>query len=288
MPSVLSLFSGIGGLDLGLEAYGYETVAYSEVDPYASAVMAARFPEAAPIGDITQASWLRYKCGTCTVSGPQTSDLAAADQDGEVPLGNADQLVIAGGFPCQDISLAGKGAGIDGERSGLWRYYADAIRALRPRGVLVENVSALTSRGLDRVLGDLASCGYDAEWDCIPAAAVGAPHRRDRIFVVATRSDVAPFDIDTFADADEQRAQVSDRRQLAAIEQPGGASCARGSWRAPTGSDWWRVEPGVGRVAHGIPRRVDRLRCLGNAVVPQVAEHVAGVLHERISGAAYA
>src|SRR3972149_10628593 len=119
--------------------------------------MALRFPDAVSLGDITMIEW---------------SDVERPD-------------IICGGFPCQDISLAGKGAGIDGDKSGLWRYYADAIREIRPRGVLVENVAALLVRGLGRVLGDLAACGYDAEWDCVPAAAVGAPHRRDRSFVIA-------------------------------------------------------------------------------------------------------
>jgi site-specific DNA-cytosine methylase len=100
-----------------------------------------------------------------------------------VPVPYVD--VLCGGFPCQDLSYAGKGAGLDGERSGLWGEYARLIRELRPRYVVVENVSALLARGLGRVLGDLAACGYDAEWDCIPASAVGAPHRRDRVWLVA-------------------------------------------------------------------------------------------------------
>jgi site-specific DNA-cytosine methylase len=95
--------------------------------------------------------------------------------------------VICGGFPCQDISLAGKGAGLAGERSGLWVQFSRIVCLLRPRFVVVENVSALLIRGLGRVLGDLAACGYDAEWDCIPAAAVGAPHIRDRVFIVSAR-----------------------------------------------------------------------------------------------------
>src|SRR5262249_39831862 len=93
--------------------------------------------------------------------------------------------LICGGFPCQDISVAGKGAGIDGERSGLWAEYARIIGEVRPRYAIIENVSALLGRGLQRVLWDLAQIGYDAEWHCIPASAVGAPHRRDRIWIVA-------------------------------------------------------------------------------------------------------
>src|SRR5208282_3242190 len=93
--------------------------------------------------------------------------------------------ILCGGFPCQDISNAGKRAGIDGERSGLWSEFARLIGELRPRYAIMENVAALLGRGLERVLGDLASIGYDAEWHCIPASAVGAPHRRDRVWIVA-------------------------------------------------------------------------------------------------------
>ena len=237
---VLSLFAGIGGIDLGLERIGaFETVAYSEIDAYAGQIMQQHFPDAVNLGDVTQIQW---------------NELEPID-------------VIVGGFPCQDISLAGKGAGIDGERSGLWACYADAIRTLRPRGVLVENVAALLYRGIDRVLGDLAACGYDAEWDCIPAAAVGAPHLRDRLFIVAYPS----------------RFRMEGNRS-AWVEKPYTSAEAwlprRGSSR--TRKSNWQVEPAVGRMVDGIPRRVDRLRCLGNAVVPQVAEHVGRILLDRI------
>ncbi len=316
--NVLSLFSGIGGIDIGLETHGCTTVAYSEIDPYASKIMASHFPDAVNIGDVTTADW---------------TTLDAID-------------IIAGGFPCQDISLAGAGAGIaDGTRSGLWKNYADAIRVLRPRGVLVENVAAITSRGMDRVLGDLAACGYDAEWDCIPAAALGAPHLRDRMFIVAYRADIGRTTGRPAGNADSARADAHTPTGTPreATREPGGshgpdADSDRGGtaarsgrpspgrrrletptdpmrvgqsgpgepvepsdpatrtdrqtthvvdgrgWPQPTPSEWWRVEPDVGRMAHGIPNRVDRLRCLGNAVVPQVAEHVAGILIDRIRG----
>ena len=100
-------------------------------------------------------------------------------------LGDCGVDIICGGFPCQDISVAGKGAGIEGSRSGLWSEYARIISEVRPRYVIVENVAALLGRGLERVLGDLAALGFDAEWHCIPASAVGAPHRRDRVWIVA-------------------------------------------------------------------------------------------------------
>ena len=93
--------------------------------------------------------------------------------------------VITGGFPCQNISNAGNRAGIEGEQSGLWKEMLHTIRLVQPKFAVVENVPALLGRGMDRVLGDLAQSGYDSEWDCIPAAAVGAPHRRDRVFIIA-------------------------------------------------------------------------------------------------------
>jgi DNA (cytosine-5)-methyltransferase 1 len=156
-----SLFSGIGGLELGLErATGGHVVWQVERDAWCRRVLAKHWPKAERFDDV------------CTVG---AASLAPVD-------------VICGGFPCQDISFAGKGAGLDGERSGLWYEYARIVRELRPRIVVVENVAALLVRGLDAVLGTLASLGYDAAWDCVPAASVGAPHRRDRLFVVAWRN----------------------------------------------------------------------------------------------------
>jgi len=151
-----SLFSGIGGLELGLERAGLgPTVWQVEADPFCRRVLAKHWPEAGRYDDVRTAR-----------------DLAPVD-------------IVCGGFPCQDLSYAGSGAGLDGARSGLWFEYLRIVRALRPRFVVVENVPALLTRGLGVVLGGLAESGYDAVWDCIPAQSVGAPHRRDRVFVVA-------------------------------------------------------------------------------------------------------
>jgi DNA (cytosine-5)-methyltransferase 1 len=159
---ILSLFAGIGGFDLGLERTGgFKTVAFCEIDPFAVRVLNKHWPNVPVYGDVRDL----------------TCDRLWAD--------GAFPNVIVGGFPCQDISLAGKGAGLAGERSGLWSEYARLIGEIRPKFVIVENVAALLSRGLGDVLGDLASLGYDAEWHCIPASAVGAPHRRDRIWILA-------------------------------------------------------------------------------------------------------
>ena len=154
-----SLFSGYGGLDLAVEAVLGATPAWhSEVDPHASKLLAAHWPGVPNLGDITAIDW---------------SEVEPVD-------------VICGGFPCQDISSAGRGAGIkEGTRSGLWYRYADAVRILRPGLVFVENVGALVVRGLDIVVGDLAAIGYDAEWACVRASDVGAPHRRERLFLLA-------------------------------------------------------------------------------------------------------
>lgn len=223
---VLDLFSGVGGFSLGLERAGMRTVAFCERDAWCRRVLAQHWPEVPIYDDVRAIGAVRL-----------AADGIAAD-------------VVCGGFPCQDISFAGKGRGLDGARSGLWWEYARIVDEVRPRWVLVENVGALRARGLDVVLGCLAALGYDAEWHCIPAAAVGAPHRRDRVWIVAN------------ADG----AGLAQRQP----EDPGRARPVCGA--GPQRSGWWDVEPAVGRVADGVPGRVDRLRALGNAVVPQVVE----------------
>ncbi len=159
---VLDLFSGIGGFSLGLERAGMKTVAFCEIEKFPQAVIRKHWPNVPIYDDIR---------------------ILTADKLRSDGIGTID--VICGGFPCQDISVAGKGAGIEGERSGLWKEYSRLIDELRPQYVIVENVSALLSRGLGVVLGDLASIGYDAEWHCIPASAIGAPHKRDRVWIIA-------------------------------------------------------------------------------------------------------
>ena len=137
---VLDLFSGIGGFSLGLERAGMQTVAFCEIDPFARAVLAQHWPEV-----------------------PCHDDIRTLTADWLAEMGLWPD-VICGGFPCQDISVAGKGVGITGERSGLWREYARLIGEIRPSYVIVENVAALLGRGAGDVLRDLAALGYDAEW----------------------------------------------------------------------------------------------------------------------------
>jgi len=231
--NVLDLFSGIGGFSIGLERAGMHTVAFCDSEPFCRAVLAKHWPGVPCYDDVRTL----------------TSSRLAAD--------GISVDVICGGFPCQDISTAGKGAGLNGERSGLWREYARLIGEIRPRYVIVENVAALLYRGLSDVLGDLASLGYDAEWHCIPASHIGAPHRRDRIWIVAypngsrwERSEKT---------GDDAKIRPQSRNQLI-------TGCYRISWRT------WETEPNVGRVANGVPARMDRLKSLGNAVVPQIPE----------------
>mgnify|MGYP000726940647 CR=1 FL=1 len=159
---VLDLFSGIGGFSLGLERIGgFETVAFCEIEEYPRRVLAKHWPKVPCYDDVR----------TLTADTLRRDGIAVD--------------VICGGFPCQDISGAGRKVGIDGSRSGLWSDYARLVGEIRPEYVIVENVADLLVRGIDRVLGGLATLGYDAEWHCIPACAVGAPHERDRVWVIA-------------------------------------------------------------------------------------------------------
>lgn len=223
-----SLFAGIGGMDLGLERAGMQCKWQVEIDPYAQKVLRKNFAGSRVLADVRE-THARTTCGGCT--------------------GCVDSVdVICGGFPCQDISNAGKRIGIGGSRSGLWSEFARLIRELRPRYVLVENVAALLVRGLDVVCGDLAASGYDAEWDCLPASLFGAPHRRDRLFLVA---------YPVRAGLEGPRLSVLDSK--------------------PPRGELWRVrlsESDALRSRDGVPGYVDRIRGLGNAVVPQVAEFI--------------
>jgi DNA (cytosine-5)-methyltransferase 1 len=275
--NVLDLFAGIGGFSLGLErAGGFKTVAFCEIDKNAQLVL--------------QKNWKNV---------PIFEDVSSLTKDALDAKGISVD-VITGGFPCQDISLAGKGAGLEGERSGLWFQFHRLIKEIRPKYAIIENVSALRSRGLDRVLRSLSEIGYDAEWHCVPASAVGAPHRRDRIWIVAyprygNRRNIRPVE----AGKDTQVKWTTDTNSVGRSsyepENVAHPSSARSETWIPTqghrkkgnseisdhlgdrlngrqGSDYWTVEPNVGRVAHGVPNRSHRLKQLGNAVVPQLTQ----------------
>ena len=265
MLRVLDLFSGIGGFSLGLERTGgFKTVAFCEIETFPRKVLAKHWPGVPIYDDIRTL----------------TAERLAADGIG------VD--VICGGFPCQDISVAGKGAGIEGARSGLWSEYARLIEELRPFFALVENVPALRTRGADRVLSDLAALGYACEPIVVGALHVCAPHRRQRAWLVAHaigndlrdeqgRGGWASRPEPAFVVQHGREGAVADsyddqrepswppgRMGWVGLADDDGASTARGAH--------WSAEPDVGRVAHGVPARVDRLKALGNAVVPQIPE----------------
>jgi DNA (cytosine-5)-methyltransferase 1 len=200
--------------------------------------------------------------------------------------------VVCGGFPCQPVSLAGKRKAQDDKR-WLWPEFARVLGVLRPRFVVIENVAGLRSRGMDDVLRDLAKIGYDAEWTSLSAADVGAPHKRERVWIVAYPRGDGRLRGGGSVRAEQQgtRGDKPDRRGSTRREQRKKMADTNGTrqkhlgqgdarerrwtgWDAPAGDGWWNIEPGVGRVAHGIPARVDRLRGLGNAIVPQCAYEI--------------
>ena len=274
--TVGSLFSGIGGLDLGLERAGMKVIWQSEIDPYACKVLKKHWPEVPNHGDIKQIDWRAVE-----------------------PVD-----VICGGYPCQPFSTAGKRQGTDDPRH-LWPWVRTAISELRPRYAILENVRGHLSMGGLQVIGELAEIGYDAEWRVVSAAGLGAPHRRERIIIVAYPSDERqqsrgkkekPQSDRCSIDATQPRgiatnnSRVSGATQLAYPNSKGwqgsiwsqefGSSNGR-SYVPGTNRKWsdeWIAEPNVGRVAHGVSKRMDKLRGLGNAVVPQVAEYIGRLI----------
>ena len=314
----LDLFHGIGGFALGAHWAGmkFENHYCSDIEPYTQELYKLRFPDSIQLGDITKI---------------KTADLPQGD------------WIISGGFPCQDISIAGKGAGIHGGRSGLWFEYWRIINDLRPRFAIMENVGMLVHRGLREVLGSLAEIGYDAEWQDIRAEDMGAPHRRERIWIVAyakslhDRRNIRDIHKEnekeqrsemqyknkarTFSNASKGNGKIPDpnlsgnRTSRSGVdknretqEQKRNESrpescghCAeipdtdnQGLQRRPEagnitelwkdrkqqfkrqgeqlGENYWSTEPPVGRLVNGLPGRVDRLKGLGNSIIPQIAE----------------
>lgn len=234
-----SLFSGIGGIDLGLERAGMICKWQVEKNPYCLKVLAKHWPDVPKFVD---------------VRGVGKHNLEPVD-------------LICGGFPCQDVSNAGKRAGIKGERSGLWSEFHRIICELRPPFALIENVPGLFVRGMDKVLCDLAESGHDAEWQVISAEAAGAPHLRERVFVVAYPQGI--------------RREWSGTTPFAFPSAQIGQNVFR-RYRATVGRTQWETEPGMGRMVNGVPDWMDRIRNLGNSVVPQVAEFIGLQLMEAL------
>jgi DNA (cytosine-5)-methyltransferase 1 len=273
-----------------------EVIWQSEIDPYGCRVLKKHWPEVVNHGNIKEIKW---------------GDLVRPD-------------IICGGYPCQPFSTAGKRNGTDDPRH-LWPWVRQAISELRPKYAILENVRGHITLGLSEVLGELASIGYDAEWQIVSANSVGAPHRRDRVIIVAypnggrqqeceSETEQTPgvsfaskrlFTRDRWlnalmADTDNARNRTPNSRAntngTQKIEGRNNEPQFRASRRSTNVANadsyraqipvagifasikkseritWWETEPDVGRVAHGVPSRVDRLRGLGNAVVPQVAE----------------
>jgi DNA (cytosine-5)-methyltransferase 1 len=266
----LALFAGAGGGILGGHLLGWRTVCAVERDRYAASVLAQRQNDGAlcpfPVWD-----------DVCTFNGKPWRGIVD---------------VVSGGFPCQDISVAGRGSGLSGERSGLWREFARIIREVVPQYVYVENSPALTFRGLDIVLSDLAALGFNAEWGVLGASDIGAPHKRERIWIVAQLADPA---------SERRRADGPEPEGLLRALQASGGGCSladaararlegRGfslrihAEHADTSdARGWAVESGLGRMANGVAHRVDRLRAIGNGQVPGVAAVAFSELHKRLN-----
>lgn len=247
------LFSGIGGFSLAGRWLGWRTAWFSEIDPYAASVLQRHWPGVPNHGDIT------------------TIDFAAVE-----PVD-----LLCGGFPCQDVSVANtRGKGLDGEHSGLWREYARAVRELRPRWVVIENVPRLLRRGFAVVRSDLRAAGYRlARPVLLSASALGAPHIRERLWLVAHADGLErrlqpgrwqrPRSPEAVQPAHDGTTGVTaDTYGLRQLESQGSVTDERG-W--PSDRHGWTTKPGVSGVDDGLPQRVDRERCLGNSIVPQCA-----------------
>lgn len=261
----LALFAGAGGGILAGKLLGWRTVCAVEYDDYARCVLVARQNdgqfEPFPIWDDVRTF------------------------DGSPWRGRVD--VVSGGFPCQDISTAGRGAGITGERSGLWVEMARIVGEVQPRFVFVENSPALTSRGLGRVLGDLAALGYDAEWGVLGAADVGAPHQRDRIWILAHTNRLR--EPQSQGREQDKRGRPSDSGQTAMdyADSAHGEGNQRAERIHQEHADincpgWWEAEPELGRVVDGLAHRTHRLKVIGNGQVPACAAEAFRRLYERL------
>lgn len=244
---MLDLFSGIGGFSLGLERTGgFETKAFCEIDPFCRRVLAKHWPTVPCFEDVT------------TLRG---EDVGPVD-------------VICGGFPCQDISAAGRQVGIDGSRSGLWSEIVRLVRELRPSILAVENVPNLLNLGVDRVLGDLADLGYDAEWEVRGADAVGATQHRERFWLLAY-----PYDEGRQGPIWAGKPYQARPEWQAAHSEP--LRSTGGFW--PPGP---RSVDDIPRMADGPTDRAHRLRALGNAIVPQIPELIGHAILESLKAAA--
>ena len=230
---MLDLFSGLGGASLGLHRAGMETVAACEISPYARDVYRRHFPEVRIYEDVRELSARILERDGIAVS------------------------CIWASWPCQDISTAGARKGLEGERSGLWSEVARLIRELGPDAIVLENVTGLLSLGMGDVLGDLASLGYDADWGCVRASDVGAPHERDRVFIVAYPPG--------FGQSEQGHTWAH------AFREP-----PQRAWETTDAVDVLRrgTVPVLCREHDGVSHRMERLTALGNSVIPAIVEQI--------------
>jgi len=265
----LALFAGAGGGILGGHLLGWKTVCAVEWEPYPASVLCARQNDGIlptfPIWDDVQTF------------------------DGKPWRGIVD--VVSGGFPCQDISAAGKGAGITGARSSMWKHMARIIGEVQPTYVFAENSPMLRTRGLGVILQDLAKMGYDAQWGMLSAAEVGANHKRDRIWIVAKQRNIFSHALHNGSGWGQQQ-QKSIKKTIAELADTNDTRLQREKWdwssrtqgeskRYATKRNWWQFEPNLGRVANGVAARVDRLKAIGNGQVPLCAATAWRILNDR-------
>lgn len=282
----LALFAGAGGGILGGNILGWRTVCAVELNPYAAGVLIARQNDGIlppfPIWDDIRI-------------------FAGRPWRGFVDI-------VSGGFPCQDISPAGKKAGIDGEKSGLWREMYRIVCEVRPRYVYLENSSQLVGRGLARVLSDLATAGYDAKWLVLGASTLGAPHTRERLWLLAADANIHGQQKTPVCERPEtqhSRPSRASRSLEPAVSESQSRRPVRRNGKPATAhkisqgradnqrrieshaQQWWSLEPGMGRVAHGVAHRLERIRALGNGQVPCVAAWAFYELKERLKTTTY-
>ena len=241
---VLDLCSGIGGFSLGLQRAGMETVAFCEIDEFCRKILNKHWPDV-----------------------PVFKDIKALANGSEGLIPGCD--LICGGVPCQPFSVAGKQEGQGDTNRHLWPYMFEIVKQQKPAFVIVENVAGFVNMALDDVLSDLESEGYASQSFVIPACAVDAKHRRDRVWVISK----------FMADSSRQRME---RHRTSGFKESQPSSGSRLPRRNSARGEpaVWPPEPRVGRVAHGVPNRVDRIKGLGNAVVPQVVEVIGSAIME--------
>lgn len=240
------MFDGIGGFGLGLERAGHTMVSHTEIDPACQAVLRRNWPDVPIFGDVRTREW----------------------KEGEVDG-------ICAGFPCQDISQMGPRTGLSGSRSGLFWEVMRAVRVVRPLVVALENVVAILRRGMGTVVGALAEIGYDAEWDCIPKAHLGAPDIRDRIWILAypQHSDALPPGPHSTPLHLVGDAELFDQQER--LAGPMGAPLAAALARVgAAGGRAWDAEPQLSRVADGLPADVVAVKQFGNSLCPRISEAI--------------